>query len=176
MSILSILGHLIKQLGQYLGKLLKDTEDAFNDLPQAQQDAIKNGVQISQIIKDNIQRGETYVKEVIISRLNLSPSIVDGLFDQLSKDLKYESILNGVADKIGQQLTDIAYNEEFEKISKFAAMFLGAGAVNWITLALGVIEYAYQWLKGKDQLIKPINTAMDFGDPVPVDPAHPPKP
>lgn len=177
MSILSFLGKLIKEVGQFLAKLLTDTGDAFNDLPKEQQDAILNGVQVAQIIKDNIDRGETYVIDVIASRLNLSQDVAKGLFDRLSKDLGVDSVLNGVADKIGQGITDLAHSALFQLIAQSAATFLSGGAVNWLTLALGVVEYAYQWLKGNDKLIQPINSAAlksaDDTGGVPPDPTHP---
>lgn len=141
--------------------LFESTQTEFNKLPKEQQDAILNGVQVSQIIKDNIDRGETYVIDVIASRLNLSQDVAKGLFGRLSNDLGVTSVLQGVADKIGQGITDLAHNALFQLIAQSAAAFLSGGTVNWLTLALGVVEYAYQFLKGNDKLIQPINTAAD---------------
>lgn len=173
---MSIFSTIFGALWGLLKGLFESTADEFNKLPKEQQDAILNGTQVSQIIKDNIGRSETYVIDVISSRLNISHDIAQGLFDQLSKDLGFTSVLGGIADKIGQGITDLAHNALFDNIAKFAAVFLGAGSVSWITLALGTIEYAYQLLKGTDKLIKPINTAaLTPGDTggLPPDPTHP---
>lgn len=172
---MSIFSTIFGGLWKLIKPLFESTENAFNDLPQEQQNAILNGAQVSQILKDNVGRGETYVKEVIKSRLNLSQDVVDGLFDQLSKDLNYTGLLDGIADKIGQGITDASHNALFDDIAKFASLFLGAGAVNWITLALGAVTYAYHYLQAHDKLIKPINTAAaaQTGDPIGGDPTKP---
>lgn len=161
---MSFISNLIKSIGSFFSKLFHDTEDAFQELPKEQQDAILNGVQTAQIFKDNIGRGKTYVADVLAMQLHLSQDVAEGLVDQLSKDLGFDDIVSGLADKVAAGLTDLAHNALFDNIAKFAAMYLGAGSVNWVTLGLGVVEYAYQWLKGKDALIKtPPAKAADSG-------------
>lgn len=174
---MSIFASIFGGLWKLIKGLFESTANEFNKLPKEQQDAILNGVQVSQIIKDNIDRGETYVIDVIASRLNLSQDVAKGLFDRLSNDLGFQNILEVISNRIGQGITDIAHNALFQLIAQSAATFLSGGAVNWLTLALGVVEYAYQFLKGNNKLIQPINTAAlkatDDTGGVPPDPTHP---
>lgn len=156
---MSIFSDLFGGLWKLIKGLFESTATEFNKLPKEQQDAAFTSAQISQILKDNIGRGETYIKDVITSRLGLSADVVNGLFDSVAKDLNYDNLIDGLSNRISQGITDNAHNALFEDIAKFTALFLSAGTLNWITLALGMIEYAYQWLKGNDKLIKPINTA-----------------
>jgi hypothetical protein len=166
---MSIFKSIFGTLWGLIKGLFESTQDAFNRLPKEQQDAILQGVQVSQIIKDSVGKAESDVIQLAADKLGISHDIATGLFAQLSADLKVDQVVAGVADKIEAGLTDLAHNALFENIAKFATSFLGAGQVSWITLALGVVEYAYQYLKGKGEL--PVATST--GDPVPPDPTHP---
>lgn len=170
---MSIFSSLFGGLCKLIKGLFESTQDEFNKLPKEQQDAILQGVQVSQIIKDGVGKAESEVIQLVSDKLGISHDIAAGLFAQLSADLKVDQVVAGVADKIESGLTDLAHNALFDNIAKFAASFLGAGQVNWITLGLGVVEYAYQWLKSKGTLPK---ATAGTGDPVPPDPTHPPKP
>lgn len=172
---MSIFSSIFGGLWKLIKGLFESTQDEFNKLPKEQQDAILQGVQVSQIIKDGVGKAESEIIQLVSDKLGISHDIATGLFAQLSADLKVDQVVSGVADKIEAGLTDLAHNALFDNIAKFAASFLGAGQVNWLTLALGVIEYAYQYLKGKNELVK-IQTTTPPGGPVPPDPTHPPKP
>lgn len=149
---MSIFSSIFGGLWKLIKGLFESTEDAFKKLPKEQQDAILNGVQVSQIIKDNIGQGKVYVADLIALKLGVSQDVAEGVLDQVTKDLGIDDFTNGLADKIQKGITDLGHNSLFESIAKFAASFFGAGAVNWVTLGLGVIEYAYQWLKGENKL------------------------
>lgn len=175
---MSFITRLIESIGNFFEKLFKDTADGFNNLPKEQQDAILNGVQASQIIKNNIGQGKVYVADLIAVKLGLSNTIAQGLVDTITKDLGLDDFTTDLADKVQTGITDLAHNSLFESIAKFAASFLGAGSVNWITLGLGVVEYAYQKLKGDGVLVETIdrNKAGNTKDGDPVSPPTGPKP
>lgn len=174
---MSIFSKLFGVIWNAIKSLFESTKDAFEQLPSDEQQAILNGTKVAQIIKDNLSRGETYVIDVIAVQLNISVDDAADLFQSLAKDLNVDQVVSGIADKVAQGLTDIAHNSLFQSIAQFAASYLSGGKVNWITLALGVIEYAYQYLKANDDLpVFPALKAADGGDPLPVDPTHPQKP
>lgn len=151
---MSIFSTIFGSLWKLIKGLFESTKDAFEKLPKEQQDAILNGVQVSEIIKNNIGQGKAYVADLIAVKLGISGDIATGVVDAVTKDLGLDDFTNGLADKVEKGLTDLAHNSLFESIAKFAASFFGAGSVNWITLGLGVIEYAYQWLKGDGKLVQ----------------------
>lgn len=171
---MSIFSKLFGAIWDAIKSLFESTKDAFNELPADEQQAIINGTKVAQIIKDNIGRGETYVIDVVALQLGISIDDATDLFQTLAKDLKLDHVVSGIAEKIESGITDIAHNSLFQSIAQFAASYLSGGKVNWVTLALGVIEYAYQYLKANNELplFPPIKAST--APPVSGDPVGPP--
>lgn len=179
---MSVFSRLFGAIWDAIKSLFESTKDAFNNLPADEQQAILNGTKVAQIIKDNITRGETYVIDVVAIQCGISIDDATDLFQTLAKDLKLDQVVSGVAERIESGITDIAHSSLFQSIAQFAASYLSGGKVSWITLALGVIEYAYQYLKANNEFPVVQNSGAvtaaqaPGGDPLPRDPTHPPKP
>lgn len=145
---------IIKSIGNFFAKLFGKAKDAFNDLPQDQKDAIIKGVNVSEIIKKLHVSGVISIVDEIKYQTGLSEDAVEALLLQLAKDLgmdtkSLDEAIKAIADKAENTITDNAWNELWQSLAKFAASYLSKGKADWITLGLGVIEFAYQrFIKG----------------------------
>lgn len=170
MSDQTFLGRLIGIIGDFFKKLWEGTKDAFEELPQEQQNAAILGTQLSQLLKDNFSRSSAYVVELVASKLGISSDVATGVILYAGKQLgvtepTVQAVLDHFATRINEGIDDIAHNSLFKSVAEFAAYFFGTGKLNWITISLGIIEYAYQWLKDNNNLAKGLNTAADDGPP-----------
>lgn len=151
---MSILKDLINSIGHFFENLFKTTQHAFNELPKEQQDAIISGVNLSQLIKDGYLKGETSLIGDVAEKLGVSTDVAKGLILHVLNSLGIEAIdihgvniqlgLDAFADRVQAIATDDGHNGLYESIAKFSASWLATGSLNWITLGLGVVEYAYQ--------------------------------
>lgn len=145
---------LINSIGHFFSGLFKSTQKAYNELPEDQQQAILNGVNIAEIIKQGYKEGEEYLVAVIAAKANISTDIARGVIDHVLKswginETSVQAGLDKLAQTIEKGLTNDGWNGLWETVAKSAASFLGTGRVNWVTLGLGVVEFAYQkFIKG----------------------------
>ena len=142
---------LIKSIGEFFANLFSSTGDAFDALPKDQQSDIINGIQVSQVIKLFYKQGETAVIKEVAERLNVSENVAIGVVDHALKawginETSIDAGLKELQDIIDKGISDGGWNSLFKTLADNAAIFLGTGRVNWITLSFGVLEFAYQKL------------------------------
>lgn len=155
---MSFLSKLIASIGHFFERLFKDTQDAFKELDPQQQDAILNGVKLSQIIKNNLDKTEDEIVSIVASELNISNDVATQLILFVGKNLgidspKVDLVIAWIKNKESVFLTDLQHNSLFESIAKFASVWLSTGKLDWVSLSMGLVEYAYQFLKGEGKLI-----------------------
>lgn len=146
---------LIDSIGHFFGSLFKTTATAFNQLPPDQQDAIVKGVNLSQLIKEGYSKGETAIVSEVAAKLSIDTETANGLILHALNSIpginttSIQSGLDKLADSLQAGITDSGWNGLWETLAKSGASWLTTGSLNWITLGLGVIEFAYQhFLKG----------------------------
>lgn len=144
------LSTLIASIGHFFENLFKTTQNAFNALPQDQQDAIIQGVNISQLIKEGYTKGETALVSEVSAKLDISYDVADSVILHVLNSIPGINVtviqdgLNKLADSLQAGITDSGWNGLWETVAKAAATWLSIGSINWVTLALGVLEIAYQ--------------------------------
>lgn len=150
------LKNLIQAIGNFFEKLFGSTKDAFNELPKEQQEAVLDGVNISELIKQGYAKGEAALLKEIATRLNIEPDTAYQVTLHVLQSLginvsNVQDGLNQLSNRIENTLTDDGWNGLWESVAKFAASWMSTGKLNWITLGLGVVEFAYQKIfKGVD--------------------------
>lgn len=145
---------IIQAIGRFFEKLFNDTKDAFEELPKEQQDAIIQGVHVAEAIKEFYSKGEQFIVSLIALKANVSDDVARGAILAIGKDLGVDTgqvrdVLDKVANRVEEAVTDNAWNALWQDVAKFATIWLSTGKANWLTLGLGVIEFAYQrFIKG----------------------------
>jgi hypothetical protein len=142
-------GKLLAAIGGFFIHLLSGAKTAFNELSPEQQQALINGVNISQIIKENYSKGETAVVELIATQTGLPNDVVAASILAIAKDAginitSVQGYLDALADKVQAGITDNGWNSLFSDIAAFGASWLSTGSLNWISLSMGLIEFVYQ--------------------------------
>lgn len=152
---MTVLGNLIQSIGHFFENLFKTTQNAFNELPKEQQDAIVQGVNISQLIKDGYKAGETALVSEVATKLNISTDVATGVILHTLNSIPgintttIQAGLDKLADNIQAGITDDGWNGLWETVAKAGASFLATGSISWVTLGLGVVEFAFQhFIKG----------------------------
>lgn len=178
---MSIFSSIFGPIWKLIKGLFESIKDAFEQLPPDQQKAILDGTKLSQLLKDNFNRAEVYVIDLVAVKLDVSFDVAKAAILYVGKQLgvteaSVQAVLDHVGGKVTSGIDDIAHNSFFKQIAEFASFFLGAGALNWITISLGVIEYAYQWLKSKGELAKGLGDNAKVASTDPIQPTHGPKP
>lgn len=146
---------LINSIGHFFENLFKTTEIAFNELPKEQQDAIVQGVNISQLLKEGYANGETALVNEVATKLDISTDVASGVILHVLNSIPGINVtviqdgLNKLADHIQTGITDDGWNGLWETVAKAAASFMATGSISWVTLGLGVVEFALQhFIKG----------------------------
>jgi len=149
------LKNLIASIGHFFEHLFKTTQTAFNDLPKEQQDAIISGVNVSQIIKEGYSKGETAIVSEVAEKLSVSTDVAEQVILHVLNSIPGINVfsiqvgLNRLADHIQTGITDEGWNGLWETVAKAGASWLATGSLNWVTLGLGVVEFAFQhFIKG----------------------------
>lgn len=142
-------GKLIAAIGSFFEHLLSGAKTAFDNLPPDQQQALINGVNISQIIKENYTKGETAVVQLIADKTGLPSDVITQAILAIAKDAginvtSVQAYLDSLADKVQAGITDNGWNSLFSDIAAFGASWLSTGSLNWVSLSIGLIEWAYQ--------------------------------
>ncbi len=140
---------LLETLGSIFTGLFTSAKKEFNNLSQAQQTALINGVNVSQIIKGGYAKGEAYVVAEVSTLTGLDTADATQLILSIAKDAgvnttSVQAYLDTLADKVQAGITDNGWNSLFSDIASFAASWLSTGSINWATLAIGLVEFAYQ--------------------------------
>jgi hypothetical protein len=140
---------LIQSIGKFFDGLFRSTKKAFNELPEDQKDAIIKGVNISELIKSGYTLGPEYLINAVATGCDVSKDVARGVIDHVLKSwginsTDIQSGLDKLAERIEDGLTDDGWNGLWEVGAKAAASWLSTGRLNWITLGLGVLEFAYQ--------------------------------
>ena len=140
---------LIQSIGHFFEKLFGSTRDAFNELPKEQQDAIVSGVNVAEIIKEMYGIGEDNLIRAISQKLLVSESVSKAVIMHVLKSLgintdTVQDGLDNLAGRVENTITDDGWNGLWESVAKFAASWMSTGKLNWVTLGLGVVEFAYQ--------------------------------
>lgn len=142
-------GKLIAAIGSFFAHLVTGARSAYDELPHEQQQAIINGVSVSQIIKDGYKQGEDYIINTVAEQAKISPgAAVQLVFIALADiGIKKDSIQDGLdtlADMIGKGITDNDYNGLWRGLATSAAQWLSSGKLDWVSLSMGLIEWALQ--------------------------------
>lgn len=142
-------GKLIASIGGFFSTLLAGAKKGFNALSPVQQQALINGVNIAQIIKENYAKGEASVVSLISQKTGLPADAVSTAILAIAKDAgvnvtSVQAYLDTLANKIQSGITDNNWNSLFSDIAAFGASYLSTGSLNWVSLSLGLIEFAYQ--------------------------------
>jgi len=148
-------GKIIASIGGFIAHLFTGAKNAFNDLPKEQQDAIIQGVNISQLLKEGYKEGAGYVLAEIETKLNIPADVATQLLLTVFKDMginvtKVQDGLDQIADKVQAGITDNNWNSLWQIGAKSAAQWLSQGKLDWVSLAMGLVEWAYlHFLKAK---------------------------
>jgi len=148
------LASIINSIGHFFANLFSHAKNSFNELPKEQQDALVQGVNISQTLKEVYKEGEDAAVTAIATKLGVSEDIARGVILHVGKDLgvdtgQIKDVLDHFADKVQAGITDSGWNALWQDVASFAAQFMSTGKLNWVTLSLGVVEFAFQkFVKG----------------------------
>jgi hypothetical protein len=142
-------GRLIAAIGGFFAHLLNGAKSAFDELPKQQQDAIIQGVNISQILKDGYTKGVAFVLSEIEAKLNIPEDVATQLLQTALKDIgineaDLQTGFAKLADKLQSGVTDNNWNSLWQTVASSAAQWLSTGSLNWVSLAMGLIEWAFQ--------------------------------
>jgi hypothetical protein len=136
-------------LEKLLPFLFDAVERAYDQLPQAQKDALVKSGQFGQIIKTELTAGYAAIVKAASDKLNLSPTEVDSLLLALAKEMSINTtapsaVIDYLQAKVNAGLTDSGWDSLWTTVSGQLAIIVAGGSVSWPTLALGLIEFVYQ--------------------------------
>jgi len=143
---MSFLTRLLESIFPFLFNALKR---AWDNLTEEQQQAIINSGTIGQYIKNNLTALGGDLVALISNDLNLPKEVVEATLIALAGKfgLTTEKVDEAVAF-LQKKAQSAASNEEwnglFQTFLKAGAIILSGGAVDWLHLALGIGEWAYQ--------------------------------
>lgn len=163
------LGRLIQWLGSTIKSLFNSTGKAFNSLPPDQQKGAIDGTQISQIIKTGYSKGEAWVLGEITAKTGIPADVATQVILTIAKDsninvTSVQAYLDHIAKTVQAGITDNHWNSIWQTAAQFGATYLTQGKLDWVSLGLGIIEYAFQVFVNK---AKPhTSPAIAEGDPV----------
>lgn len=142
-------GRLIAAIGGFIGHLFAGAQSAWNDLSPQQQDSIVNGINISQILKEGYTKGVDAVLGEIETKLNIPADVATIVLQTALKDAginetDLQTGFDKLANKIQAGITDNNWNDLWKTIAKSAAQWLSTGSLSWISLSMGLVEWALQ--------------------------------
>lgn len=145
----SFFARLLAAIGGFFAHLVSGAKTAFSALPKAQQDAIIQGVNISQILKDGYTKGVDFVLGEIETKLSIPADVATILLQTALKDVGIDEAdlevgFGKLADKIQSGITDNNWNSIWQTIAKSAAQWLSVGKLDWVSLSMGLVEWALQ--------------------------------
>lgn len=142
-------GKIIAAIGGFIAHLFTGAKNAFDELTPAQQQAIVQGVNISQILKDGYTKGVDFVLGEIETQLTIPQDVATQLLQTALKDIginetDLQTGFNKLADKVQAGVTQTGWNSLWQTIASSAAQWLSTGSLNWVSLAMGLVEWVYQ--------------------------------
>lgn len=142
-------GKIIAAIGGFISHLFTGAKTAFDELPEDQQNAIISGVSVSQIVKDGYKQGEDYVVNAVSEQAHIEASDAKLLILVALKDLGInvtgvQEGLDTLSAIIDKGLTGNDYNGLWRDLATSAAQWLTTGKLDWVSLSMGLIEWAYQ--------------------------------
>jgi uncharacterized protein YoaH (UPF0181 family) len=151
---MSKFGDWLRRIPATLRKLVQDmfdnTERDWHALTHEQQQAIINGSQISELIKEGYKRGEDYLIKEATALTGLPVEAIAAILLNILQDkfgVNIKSIQEGLdkgAEAIENGLTSNGRKDLWQGVAKFAAGYLSDGKLDWVSLSLGVVEFAYR--------------------------------
>lgn len=143
------IGRLLAAIGGFIVALFHSAGAAFNNLSPDQQKATIDGTNISQILKTGYKNGADWVLAEITKVTGLPADVAEQTILSIAKDngvstTSVQDYLDHIADKVQQTVTDNKWNAIWQDVAKFAANYLTQGSLDWVSLSLGIIEYAFQ--------------------------------
>lgn len=148
-------GKLIAAIGGFFSHLVSGAKSAYDELPQEQKDQLEKGVNVSQLLKSGYSKGEAYIVHEVATSLKVDEQTATTITLVMLKDMgfnvtKVQDGLDQIADKIQAGITDNNYNDLWQLGSKSVAIYLSGGKLDWVSLSMGLIEWAVQhFLKSK---------------------------
>lgn len=145
----SFFKRLIEWIGGFFSHLVSGAKSAFSDLPKEQQDAIIQGVNISQLLKEGYAKGEDFILQEIEVKLHIPADVSTQLLLTVFKDMRIDvdnvqDGLDQLADIIQAGITDNNWNSLWQLGASSATQWLSQGKLNWVSLSMGLIEWALQ--------------------------------
>lgn len=143
---MSFLSKILESIFPFLFNALKR---AWDNLTQSQKDAVVHSGLIGQFLKNNLDiLGDAAVTE-LAKLTGLPAETVTSLLIALAAKLGLTTTdVNSAVSYIQGKLKAAASNEEWngllQIILQAGASILSGGAVDWVHLALGLAEWAYQ--------------------------------
>lgn len=144
----TVLGRLLASIGGFVSHLLDGAKKGFQAMPVDQQQAVIQGVNVSQILKENYAQGEAAVVKLVADKVGVSPDIATAAILAIAeasgiKTGKIQDYLDNIANKVQAGVTDNEWNSLWQTGAQFAASYLSGGKLNWVALSLGIVEFAY---------------------------------
>jgi len=145
----TVLGRLLASIGSFVTGLLNGAKKGFQAMPADQQQAVIQGVNISQILKENYAKGEAAVVQLVSDKVGVSSEIANAAILAIAsasgiKTGKIQDYLDSIANKVQAGVTDNEWNSLWQTAAQFGASYLTSGKLDWVSLSLGIVEFAYQ--------------------------------
>jgi len=146
---MSFLTKLLALIGHAFESLWKTTEDELEKLPPDQKEAAITGSIIPQIIKNNLDIGETSLTGLIIDKTHLPVDVIEPLLQATYKEFNTASLSE--YQNLLKSSTGAKWMSLLEGAAKFIAGQLSGGKLTWESLGLGLIQAAYlKYVKGSN--------------------------
>lgn len=148
-------GKLIAAIGSFFAHLVTGAKNAFEELDPQQQQAIIQGVNVSQIIKEGYTKGADFVIGEVATKLNMPTDVAEQVILTALKDIhinvtSVQSGLDKLANAVQAGITDNNWNGIWQSVATSAAQWLATGKLDWVSLSMGLVEWAFQhFLKAK---------------------------
>lgn len=142
-------GKLIAAIGGFFAHLVTGAKSAYDELPKEQQDALVQGVNISELMKQGYTKGGDWLLGQIETKLSIPPDVATQLLLTVLKDMginvtKVQDGLDQLANKVQAGITDNNWNSLWQLGAKSAAQWLSQGKLDWVSLSMGLVEWALQ--------------------------------
>lgn len=143
------LGKILAAIGGFVVSLFHNAGKSWGDLTPSQQQGAINGSQVSEIIKNLYASGETAVVSKITEVTGLPADVAEQTVLSIAKDAgvnttSVQAYLDHIADTVQKGVTDNKWNSLWQGVAMFGANYLTQGKLDWVTLSLGIIEYAFK--------------------------------
>ncbi|QTE37462.1 hypothetical protein J3L18_30930 [Mucilaginibacter gossypii] len=128
--------------------LFNAVERFFDKLPKDQQQSLIQAGQFGQIIKKFLTEGyQAIIDEA--GKIGIDSMTADKLLNDLGGKLGLTvkdgaDLIDQLQAKVNAGLQDSAWDNLWTSVSGQLSIIIAGGAINWPTLALGLVEFVYQ--------------------------------